>query len=186
MTREVTAERKTKQQQQRQAFEKKTLSLSHWRSTSPWLHSNSRLSDCSSFTDTSGISAKGGMYHYLGGFFCCVFFFLNRWRNWRKERWKFKVTQLVCGSAGNKGHVSHISISYTTHSPQSTTGKSRICLFILRNFHGVREKRQLVQTTVHLPPKDNLRNLSYLKGKVKYNSSLFWQIGIVSVIKSIW
>lgn len=56
---------------------------------------------------------------------------------------------------------------------------------MLRTFNGVREKRQLVQTTVHLPPTDNLGNLTYLKGKVKYNSSLFGQIGIVSVIKRI-
>lgn len=45
-------------------------------------------------------------------------------RNWRKERGNLKVTQLLCGSAGSRGHVSHISISYTTHSMQSTTGKS--------------------------------------------------------------
>ena len=45
-----------------------------------------------------------------------------------------------------------------------------------------REKRQNFQTTVQLPPEDNLRNVSYLKGKVKYDSSLFWQIGIVSLI----
>lgn len=45
-----------------------------------------------------------------------------------------------------------------------------------------REKRQNFWTTVQLPPEDNLRNVSYLKGKVKYDSSLFWQIGIVSLI----
>lgn len=38
---------------------------------------------------------------------------------------------------------------------------------------------------VQLPPEDNLRNFLYLKDKVKYDSSLFWQIGIVSLIQRI-
>lgn len=57
---------------------------------------------------------------------------------------------------------------------------------MLRTSHEEREKRQLTQTTVHLPPIDNLRNLWHLKGKVKYKSILFWQIEIVSLIKRIW
>ena len=99
----------------------------------------------------------------------------------RREE-KLKVTQLARGPAGLRGHISHISHSYT-HSNTMQKWEKLHLLFRLRTFHvKEREKRQNFQTTVQLPPEDNLRNVSYLKGKVKYDSSLFWQIGIVSLI----